>query len=73
MVNGGPQKRLQELGAGWVSWEGWNVAVVTSSHPSRLSLVLPKAISPASGRLPGPAPWVAPALGRWMRYPLCKG
>lgn len=73
MVNGSPQERLRELGARWVSWEGRNVAVVTSSRPSRLSLVFPKAISPASGSLPGPAPWVAPELGRWVRYPLCKG
>lgn len=69
MVHRSPQKRLHELGA----WEGQNVVVITSAGPARVSLVLPRAVSPASGSLPGPAPWVTPELGRRVRQPLCKG
>ena len=66
---GTPRRGSTSLGA----WEARNVVVITSAGPARVSLVLPRAVSPASGSLPGPAPWVTPELGRRVRQPLCKG
>lgn len=66
---GAPRRGSKSSGA----WEGWDVVVITSAGPARVSLVLPRAVSPASGSLPGPAPWVTPELGRRVRQLLCKG